>query len=343
MRKRDRTTSLDIAHRAGVSQATVSRVLRGSTLVNAETRRRVEEAVRELNYKVDRHASSLRTQRAGTLALLLFEDPSGDDSRINPFFPSILGSVTRAAARAGQDVLVSFQQLSDDWHADYEDSKKADGLILLGYGDYLEYRAKLEQLVEQGTRFVRWGAVMPGQPGISIGCDNHAGGRLAAEHLLSCGRKRIAFVGDASPHAPEFMARYQGGRDAQADAGIAVDPALQVDAESSEASGHEAMRALLGSGIAFDAVFAASDSIAFGALKALAAHGLRVPEDVAVVGFDGLPIGGYFTPSLSTVVQDTVGAGEALVDALMRQIRGEPVASRMLRPQLEVRASSDCR
>lgn len=340
MSKRGRTTSLDIAHRAGVSQATVSRVLRGSTLVNAQTRRRVEEAVRELNYKVDRHASSLRTQRAGTLALLLFEDPTADDSRINPFFTSILGSVARAAARAGQDVLVSFQQLSDDWHADYEDSKKADGLILLGYGDYLEYRGKLEQLVAQETHFVRWGAVLPGQPGTSIGCDNHAGGRVAVQHLLARGRRRIAFVGDASPHAPEFMARYQGGRDAQADAGIAVDPDLQVDAESSPESGHAAMQALLSTGIAFDAVFAASDLIAFGAMKALADAGRRVPQDVAVVGFDGLPISGYFTPSLTTVVQDTAAAGEALVETLLARIRGEPVASRMLLPRLVVRGSS---
>lgn len=116
-RKKTRVTSLDIAHRAGVSQATVSRVLAGSPLVNAETRRRVELAVRELNYKVDRHASSLRTQRAGTLALLLFEDPTQDDSHINPFFLSMLGSITRACARHGHDLLVSFQQLSDDWHA----------------------------------------------------------------------------------------------------------------------------------------------------------------------------------------------------------------------------------
>src|SRR5690349_13285079 len=101
--KKTKITSLDIAHRAGVSQATVSRVLRGSPLVNAETRRRVEDAVRELNYKVDRHASSLRTQRSGTLALLLFEDPTPDESHINPFFLSMVGSITRACAREGQD------------------------------------------------------------------------------------------------------------------------------------------------------------------------------------------------------------------------------------------------
>lgn len=188
---------------------------------------------------------------------------------------------------------------------------------------------------------MRLGAVMPGQPGISIGCDNHAGGRMAAEHLMARGRRRIAFIGDASPHAPEFLARYQGGRDAQADAGIAVDPELQVDAENSPESGHAAMHALLSTGIAFDAVFAASDLIAFGAIKALASHGLRVPQDVAVVGFDGLPISGYFTPSLTTVVQDTAAAGEALVEALLGQIHGEPVASRMLLPRLVVRASSD--
>ncbi len=184
-RKKTRVTSLDIAHRAGVSQATVSRVLAGSPLVNEDTRRRVEAAVRELNYKVDRHASSLRTQRAGTLALLLFEDPTPDDSHINPFFLSILGSITRACARHGHDLLVSFQQLSDDWHADYEDSMKADGLILLGYGDYLAYESKLERLLAQGTHFVRWGHVREAQPGITIGCDNHAGGQI---YFIHCWR-----------------------------------------------------------------------------------------------------------------------------------------------------------
>ena len=194
--RKTKATSVDIAHRAGVSQATVSRVLRGSPLVNADTRKRVMDAVQELNYKVDRRASSLRTQRAGTLALLLFEDETADDSNINPFFLSMLGSITRACARHHHDLLVSFQQLSDDWHADYEDSMKADGLILLGYGDYMDYRPKLERLVEQGTHFVRWGAVLPDQPGISIGCDNADGGRLVGEHLLELGRRNIAFLGE---------------------------------------------------------------------------------------------------------------------------------------------------
>ncbi|WP_240096745.1 LacI family DNA-binding transcriptional regulator [Thermomonas flagellata] len=339
-RRRTRATSLDIAHRAGVSQATVSRVLRGSPLVNAETRRRVEEAVRALNYKVDRHASSLRTQRAGTLALLLFEDPTPDDSHINPFFLSMLGSITRACARHGHDLLVSFQQLSDDWHADYEDSMKADGLILLGYGDYLAYRGKLERLVEQGTHFVRWGQVEPGQPGISIGCDNAEGGALVGRHLLAQGRRRIAFLGDASSHYPEFFARYRGCDAALAEAGLAMDRALQVDAASTESAGHAAARTLLARGEPFDAVFAASDLIAIGALQALKEAGLRVPQDVAVVGFDGTAMARFADPPLSTVVQDTARAGELLVDTLLRLVRDEPAQSIVLAPQLVVRASS---
>ena len=339
-KKKTKATSMDIAHRAGVSQATVSRVLRGSPLVNAETRKRVEDAVRELNYKVDRHASSLRTQRAGTLALLLFEDPTPDDSHINPFFLSMLGSITRACARHGHDLLVSFQQLSDDWHADYEDSMKADGLILLGYGDYLAYESKLAHLVAQGTHFVRWGAVLQGQPGISIGCDNAEGGALAGRHLVELGRKKIAFLGDASTHYPEFFARYCGCDAALREAGLRMNPALQVDAASTEQAGYEAAKALIARGLAFDAVFAASDLIAIGAMHALKEAGLRVPEDVAVVGFDGTPMSRFSNPPLTTVVQDTSKAGELLVDTLLHLVRDEPAESITLAPSLQVRQSS---
>lgn len=343
MRKKTKATSIDIAHRAGVSQATVSRVLRGSPLVNAETSRRVEEVARELNYKVDRHASSLRTQRSGTLALLLFEDPTPDDSHINPFFLAMLGSITRACARQNQDLLVSFQQLSDDWHADYEDSMKADGLILLGYGDYLTYQSKLETLVEQGTHFVRWGAVLPDQPGVSIGCDNYQGGRLVGEHLIGIGRRRIAFLGDASSHYPEFYERYRGCEAALRACGGGMDATLQVDAESAEEAGFAGACELLKRGTRFDAVFAASDLIAFGAMRALGENGLRVPEDVAVVGFDDIPMARFAQPALTTVVQDTTRAGELLVETLGKLVRDEPAESITLPVSLIVRRSSETR
>ena len=139
---------------AGVSQPTVSRALSGHPSVSAETRARVMEAARELNYSVDKNASGLRRQQSRTIALLFFEDPTPDDTLINPFYLSMVGAMTRACAQAGYDLLISFQQLSSDWHTDYEDSRKADGIILLGYGDYLQALPGLEQLVKQGPHFV---------------------------------------------------------------------------------------------------------------------------------------------------------------------------------------------
>lgn len=335
-----KVTSFDIAYRAGVSQATVSRALSGSPLVTLDTRRRIQAIADELNYKVDKNASNLRRQHSVTLALLLFEDPTSDDSLINPFFLSMLGSITRACARQGYDLLISFQQASNDWHADYQDSHKADGLILLGYGDYLASRRNLERLVEQGTHFVRWGAVVDGQPGVSIGCDNVHGGRAVTEHLLRQDRSVIAFIGDASPHCPEFHDRYRGHVEALAAAGIEVQPELQVEAtDSTELVGYRAIEELFERGVYFDALFASSDLLAIGAMRALADRGRSVPTDVAVAGFDDIPMAAFVNPPLTTVMQDTKRAGELLVETLLKQIRGEPVASTMLPASLVIRRS----
>ncbi|PZO06360.1 MAG: LacI family transcriptional regulator [Lysobacteraceae bacterium] len=335
-----KVTSFDIAFKAGVSQATVSRALRGSTLVSAETRQRVQAVAKELNYKVDKNASSLRRQRASTLALLLFEDPTSDDSLINPFFLSMLASITRATARQGHDLLVSFQQTSDDWHAEYQDSHRADGVILLGYGDYLAYRSKLERLVEEGTHFVRWGSAVEDQHGVSIGCDNRQGGATAGRHLLAQGRRRIAFIGTATLQCPEFLDRYLGFCDALSEAGLTPEDGLRVDAcDSTEEVGHRAMQALLKRGVAFNGVFAASDLLAIGAMRALDEAGHSVPGDVSVVGFDDIPMAGFANPALTTVAQDTRLAGERLVACVIGQIHGEPVGSQMLPTQLVIRRS----
>ncbi|MBY5990796.1 LacI family DNA-binding transcriptional regulator [Ferrimonas balearica] len=334
-----KATSFDIAHLAGVSQSTVSRALRNSPLVKAETIAKVQQIARELNYKVDKHASSLRSQQSATLALLLFEDPTTDDSLINPFFLSMLGSITRACARQGYDLLVSFQQLSDDWHADYEDSHKADGIILLGYGDDVDYQPKLQQLDAQGTRYVRWGPLSEAGSGISIGCDNRQGGLAATEHLIALGHRRIAFIGNASNHYPEFFARYQGYVKALMDAGLSIEPALQQDAITTEQAGYDAVAELLDRKVPFDALFAASDLIAIGAMQALKERGLSVPDDVAVVGFDDIPVARFASPPLTTVRQDTKLAGEMLVDSLIRLIRGEELVSLTIPTSLIARRS----
>src|SRR4029077_14768976 len=234
------------------SQPTVSRALRGSPRVSEETRKRVLAVAQQLNYKVDKNASNLRFQRSSTLALLIFEDPTSDDSAINPFFVSMLGSITRASAQRGYDLLVSFQQQSDDWHEEYDDTRKADGLILLGYGDSLLYRERLERLTEQGTHFVRWGAVHPGQPGLSIGSDNAQGGYQAPRHLIGLGRRPLAFLGGASRGCPQFLDRYRGFLRALDEANFPAPPALQVDAITTEEAGYAAANELRRRTVAFD-------------------------------------------------------------------------------------------
>jgi DNA-binding LacI/PurR family transcriptional regulator len=335
----DKATSFDIAQLAGVSQPTVSRALRGSSRVSESTRKRIEAIAKQLNYKVDKNASSLRRNETDTIALLFFEDPMPDESMINPFFLSMLGSITRTCAQRGYDLLISFQQFSADWHVDFEDSRKADGIILLGYGDYEDYRSKLDKLVDQGTHFVRWGFVQKGQPGTTIGCDNFLGGYDAVQHLIGLGRREIAFIGDASSHAPEFHDRYRGACEAQRINNIEIVDARQVDAITNEQSGYDAANALLDSKVKFDAIFAASDLIAIGAIRALNDRQIDVPHDVAVVGFDDIPAASLAHPPLTTVQQDYRRAGEVLVDALLRQIRNQEAEGKALPAKLIVRKS----
>src|SRR5918993_2515885 len=215
-----RPTSFDIAALAGVSQPTVSRALSGNPSVSEPTRARILAAAEQLNYKVDKNASGLRRQQSRTLALLFFEEHSADGALINPFYLSMLGPMVRCCAKRGYDLLISIQQLSSDWHVDYEDSHKADGIILLGYGDYIEYCPKLEALIERGTHFVRWGSPGDGQLGTTVSSDNEQGGFDATTHLLQQGRRKIAFAGTAKPGYPEYMERWAGYRRALRAAGI---------------------------------------------------------------------------------------------------------------------------
>lgn len=341
MKGKNKPTSVDIAHLAGVSQPTVSRALRDSPLVSLETRRKVQKIAREINYKVDVNARNLRSQRTNTLALLLFEDSSGNqDTFINPFFLSMLGSITKATADQGYDLLISFQQLSDDWNAEYEDANKADGIIFLGYGDYTSYIKRISKLDSEGAHFVTWGPVIKDQPGLFVGCDNEQGGYLAAQHLLSQGHKRIAFLGDDSNDHPEFKDRHTGYLRAHKEINIKSDPTLIFTAYFSESSGYDATYKLLDSKKDFTAIFCASDLIAIGAIKALREKGLKVPQDIAIIGFDNIPTAEHLAPSLSTIQQDTFAAGKALVGSVIKAIDGEQVESILLPTKLIARDSS---
>ncbi len=340
--KVENPTSRDIADIAGVSQATVSRALRNSPLVRQETRDRIQEIARELNYFVNRNAAGLRTHQSNTLALLLFDDtPEGATRpKQNLFLLSMMDYITRSAARHGYDVLVSLQQLHNDWHIEYQASHRADGLILLGYGDYAEYREKLEALSEANTRFMIWGPVIKDQPGHSFGCDNDNGGFQATRHLLSLGRRNIAFIGSTSSRvSPELSARYKGYVRALGEKGIAENSRLVLPANNSERQGYCAAVELLESKEPFDGIFAVTDLVAIGAMKALRDRGVSVPDDVSVVGFDDMPLASHVSPALTTMQQNARFGAEGLVRGIVGMIEGKPVESTLMAPRLIVRRS----
>ncbi len=159
------------------------------------------------------------------------------------------------------------------------------------------------------------------------------------EHLLLQGHRRIAFLGHASERYPEFFDRYRGYVAALQQAGIVVEPAIQVDSISNEQDGYNAMMQLLANEQTCDAVFAASDLIAIGAMNAIQEKGMTIPDQIAVVGFDNIPMANFVSPALTTVLQDTKQAGELLVKTLIHLINNEQVESQMLPGKLLIRRS----
>jgi len=339
--KEDKPNSFDIAYLAGVSQSTVSRALSGSPLVNLKTRQKIEAIAKQLNYQVDQNASRFRSKQTKTIALLLCQDPGWGDSQINPFFLSMLSSIAHSASSQGYDLLLSFQQLSEDWTAEFESAHRADGIILLGYGNHVHYQQKLHHLNQSGAHFVCWGPELEQSPNCcSVGCDNTAGAYDMTRHLLGLERKHIAFLGSTSRQCPEFAQRYEGHVLALTAAGIYADTQLQLDVtDSSEDAGYAAVMELAQNDTVFDAIFAASDLIALGAMQALRKLDRSVPGDVAVVGFDDIPIAPYASPPLTTMRQNTVAGGRLLVENLLNIINGNPTDSVLIPTQLIQRSS----
>lgn len=306
-----RPTSFDVAERAGVSQSTVSRALRGSPGVNAETRARVSAAARALGYVVDRHASSLRLKSSETLALVTICRPGEDRSAINPFYFALLGSIAAATSARGFNLLVSFQESPENFRADFVASGLADAMIVIGTSSNHAAWQYFGEALQSGLDFVCWGS--PGAPFRSIRSDNEAGGRLAAEHLLSLGRRNIALIGPAWGEGRQFDERRQGFIAALAQAGITPIIAEPPHGPDRQKEGTAAAAQLLRDHPNIDGIFTVSDMLALGALQKLKQMGRRVPDDIALIGFDGVRAGALSDPSLTTIEPDLDAAGKALV------------------------------
>jgi LacI family transcriptional regulator len=334
-KRRRRPTSADVASRAGVSRTTVSLVLndRGES-IPATTRQRVFEAARELGYHPDHSARGLAGGRSQTLALVLRQTPeqvAGD-----ALLAETLRGLATAARSAGFRVLVEPLIPGEATYGDLVRSGRADGVVVSGplFDD-----PELADLVADGFPIVIQGH-LPGAAAPTIDVDNEASARLAVDHLLELGHRRIACITNAALTYTAAADRLAGYRTALATAGVAAAPELVDEGAFDAASGHRAMTRILGRGRP-DAVFVASDVVALGAIGALREAGLRVPDDVSVVGFDDVPLAAYFDPPLTSIRVPAYELGLAAGHALLDRIAGREVPARTLLPtELIVRAST---
>jgi DNA-binding LacI/PurR family transcriptional regulator len=326
----------DIAQMAGVSISTVSRALKQSSLVNPETRDRIVKLARSLQYSVNVGASNLRMQRNRTVAVVLPFDSVTRQSVSDPFFVILMGSLADALTARGYDMLVSRVDaerltLAEDIAA----SGRAVGVILIGQWHHHD---QINEMAARHAPVVVWGAQLRQQLYCTIGGDNIAGGMLATEHLLAQGRRRIAFFGDVE--LPEIGQRYEGYGRLLAQHRIAAAPELVERTPFIEGAAKEAVARLVRRKISFDAIFAASDLLAMETIGALRAHGLKVPDDIAVVGYDDIAVARHYHPALTTIRQPVIEGGTALVDSLLDLVDGKRPKSQMLPTELIVRDSS---
>ncbi|NUQ19824.1 MAG: LacI family DNA-binding transcriptional regulator [Gemmatimonadaceae bacterium] len=304
-------TIRDVARASGFSVATVSRVLNGSGPVKPETVRKVRDAATRLRFTPNVAARSLSTSRTHTLGVLL-PDLHGE------FFSEVIRGIDQTAQSHGYHVLVSSSHNSPAEIAAALATMRGrvDGVAIMSPV------SNAEALVADLPRSIplvllNCSADVAGVDTLDI--DNHGGAYAMTRHLLTLGRRRIAFVRGPKGNA-DGEARLGGYRAALEDAGVVHDRTLELDGDFQELSGYHAAKHLLSMSPRPDALFAANDSMAIGAISALREAGVRVPEDVAVVGFDDIPIARYILPALSTVRVDIAKLGARAVKVLLHAV-----------------------
>jgi DNA-binding LacI/PurR family transcriptional regulator len=312
----------DVAALAGVSPRTVSNVARGYEYVSAETRERVQRAMEELKYRPNASARSLRNGRTGVIALAVPEIAA-------PYFAELADLVQQQAHRRGVTLLIDQTGASRERELLVLEGYRAhliDGLILSPMAitvEDLKAQALDIPAVLLGERIYDGGL-------LHVGIDNVAAARTATAHLIEGGRRRIAAIGwDLTTlNVGPAVRRMEGYLSALHEAGLQADPELSIATGGwSLDSGYAAVRALLERGTEVDGLFCFNDILGLAAIRAISDHGLRVPDDIAVVGWDDINEAAYSTPSLTSISPDKPGIAGKAVDGLLACVAGEPLGA----------------
>jgi DNA-binding LacI/PurR family transcriptional regulator len=325
----------DIARLAGVHTSTVSRALAGSPLVEAGVRERILKIARSRGYKVNWTARSLRLRRTQNIGVAIPLGHEVTQTLTDPFFVQMLGCLADEITQRGYGIaLQKVLPPMEDWLPGLISSKRSDGIIVIGQST--EHKA-LELVAKEYLPLVVWGGQINHQSYCTVGSDNVGGARMATEHLLKLGRRRIVFLGDTK--VPEMRLRYRGYVQALelAPKGTAEKRSIATHMIADKA--YEAVREALRKESKFDAIVAATDVIAISAIRAITASGLNVPNDIPVVGYDDIAIAAHTTPALTTVRQNIEKGAKHMVDLLFRRMEGEVTESVTMATELVIRES----
>jgi LacI family transcriptional regulator len=274
------------------------------------------KAVAELNYTPNAFARGLATNRSGGIGVTLNDIGS-------PFFGAMLRGIEERLEEHGVHMLVSSGQLDAAKERDaieFLEQRRSDALIV--QSEALSDHELLDLARRSDVPFVVYGRWIAELDGVCIYLDNEAGGALATRHLLAHGHRRIAHL-SGSLASPDARQRMQGYRDALAEAGLAFDDRYVVEGDYQEAGGYAAMKRLLERELPLDAVFAANDQMAAGAMRAAREHGLNIPHDLSFIGYDDVVLAQYVTPALTTVRQPLRDMGHAAADVALALLNDE--------------------
>lgn len=327
------TSIRDVAKRAGVSVSTVSHVINNTRHVEPETAVRVRQAITELAYHPNAAARSLRSGQTHTIGLMV-----PDNS--NPFFAEIARVIEDEGFRAGYSVILCNSDGSNAKENAYVDvllSKQVDGLIFISSSNGLQ---NLKRVLNAKTPVVVVDREVHDSAVSQILVDNWHGGYLAGQYLLELGHRHFAMITGYQSTTPSAQ-RQLGFNQVLHEANIILDPKQVVSGDFRFEGGKGAASQLVNAGLNFSALFAANDLMAMGALTALHAAGVRVPQDVSVIGFDNIPYAQTTVPPLTTIAQPIEEIGKCCIEVLLQQIRmpDAPVHQDVLLPSLVIRES----
>lgn len=332
-------TITDIARLAGVDKSTVSRALSNSPLIGTETKERIRKIAQDNLFQINYNARSLSTQQSRTIGFVThaYHYKNACYSISDLFLLEIMGAISTTLACNNYDLLMAqVDPFDTEWPRRYLDSGKVDGFILM---TSTRKKNHIQFLAEMKAPFIIWGYPISDFNCCSVVGDNFTGGKLAAEHLIRNGRRKIAFIGGPAGEA-DVQKRFSGFEFALKEAGVEIKENLVTYGEFSNISSTERMMSILEQSPDIDGVFANSDLMAVAAIQIIKESGRKVPDDVAVIGYDNLSIGEITDPPLTTISQNIPLVGKLLAQNLMGYLQSGIMSNVTMPAELILRKSA---